>query len=216
MPMPKRRTYLLGVAVTATAACLAWAVVAVPAAVAGGAGTAWSSGSAGPDPVVTAPSPADTADPSVTAPSPSDTADPPVEACPAPSPTGAVAVVPAALQAGRAPAIVGPFTCDDGDSVIVVSWDDDNVKIAIDAARMKKRNCVFDPASVRVNEQPNGAVVDAAGKVRVPFDATRTKKLKITITYSFDCLIDGVRKNEDHTLDVEFTPPSGPIVIEPR
>jgi hypothetical protein len=194
--MPKRRTYLLAAAM----ATAAWATAFVSSAPAGGAGTTPSSAYASTDPT-SAP------------PSPSDGPAPPDESCTAPSPTGTLAALPVAL----ARRVTGPVTCDDGMSTTTVSWDGATIKIVISATKPKDGTCVVDPDSVVIGApRPPGAKVTVLGEITVPYDKEKKEKITIKIRYTVICYIGGVRHDDVRRVDVEFTPPSGPVVIDPK
>jgi hypothetical protein len=203
MSMPKRRTYLLGVAV-ATAA--AWATAVVPSALAGGAGGARPNAYVSADPTSAPSSPSDD-------PSPSDSPIPPIESCDAPLPTMFLANLPV----GRLPRITGPVTCDDGTSYVTVSWDGATIKIVIKATRPSEGQCAVDPDSVAIGQpRPPGAKVNALGEITIPYEKEKKEKITIKIQYTVICYLGGVRSDQVRRVDVEFTPPSGPVVIDTK
>lgn len=200
--MTSRRARLLGAVVAAAvAATMGYAQFA-----SAGAG-------ATPRAVVTTADPTASPGPEPTLPSPTPVPSDPAGSCgvplPEPSPTGTGT---GTGTEARSTILAGPVTCDDGESVITVSWDGTNIKIVIAAAKTKEGSCELDPTSVKVT-QPNNGTVDKNGVVTVPYDKDKKVKITIKIDYDLKCTLGGENFVRKYTATIEFTPPDGPISI---
>jgi hypothetical protein len=198
--MIRNRARLLGAVLTAAA--VAVTVVYAQAALAGG----------GPSTLTIAV----TEQPTPTPPVPPSATPTPT---PTPSPTASggscsVPTTPTPTTTGfpGLAALAGPVTCDDGESVIKVSWDGTNLTIVIAAATTKEGKCELDPKSVKVTE-PKGATVDKDGVVTLPYDKDKKVKITIKIDYDLKCTLGGDNFVRPYTATIEFTPPDGPISI---